>query len=243
MLGQNHDILPCPWLLTFFKVSMTSPCLVFPFFLFFFFFLTRSLVGQFCNSPILWKSINHLMFDSAVHVNASTIYCFQICPKTCNFEKLPALQKYYPYKRHLVLIGADSASEKGGGSTRKYGSWVNMAASQWDEHPTLNVSPFHFQQGEFGITWCVKTTWATRCAPTPICFCPSPMKIHPGMWVQWQIVHILTIWGQWPKMNPGWPLSWGTLCLHPISFCSSLMIHQSTWIRSPIMRILTIWGQ
>ena len=164
-----------PWLLTFFKVSMTSPCLIFPFFLSFahflfflnFFFLTRPLVWQLCNSPILWKSIKHLMLHSAVHVNASTIYCFQICPKICNFKKLPALQKYYPYKRHLVLIRADSASEKGGSPTRKYGSWVNMAASQWDEHPTLNVSPSHFQQREFGITRCVKNNVSDRVCPYP----------------------------------------------------------------------------
>ena len=68
------------------------------------------------------------------------------------------------------------------------------------------------------------------CAHIPISFCPSPMKIHQGMWIHWPIImimHILTIWDQWPQMTPRWPLTLvllGRMCAPtPISFCPSAM--------------------
>ena len=65
------------------------------------------------------------------------------------------------------------------------------------------------------------------------------------MWIQWPIVHILTIWGQWPQITPRRPLGWGHMCAHtPISFCPRpTKIHQSMWIQWSIVHILTIWGQ
>ena len=77
-----------------------------------------------------------------------------------------------------------------------------------------------------------RSRWGHICVPTSIFFCPSPMKIHWSMWIHWSFVHISTIWGQWPHMNPRWSLSWGYICAYAsISFCLSPMkIHQSKWI-------------
>ena len=102
------------------------------------------------------------------------------------------------------------------------------------------------EHSELGIMRCVKyvpiclrhqllrprSSWGHMCAPTPIFFCPSPIKIHQSMLIQWPIVHILTIWGQQHQMTPRWLLTPNFVevaCVHiPISFCQSAMkFHQS----------------
>ena len=70
------------------------------------------------------------------------------------------------------------------------------------------------------------------------------LKIHQSMWIQWLLMHILTIWGQWPQINHRWSLS--LFCLGhrcaptQISFSkSSMKIYQSVWEQWAILLGLT----
>ena len=110
--------------------------------------------------------------------------------------------------------------------------------------------------GELGITRCIKyvpvewhyrslrqrSSWGHMCAPTPIFFGSSCIKIHQSMWIQkmcisWPFgVNIL----RWP-LHDLW-VGVRSVNLPTVSFYpSSMEIHQSMWIQWPIMHILTIW--
>ena len=76
--------------------------------------------------------------------------------------------------------------------------------------------------------------WGHMCDSTQGSLCPSPMKIHQSMWIQWPFLQKKT-WtkGHWP-LDDLWPhICWGHMCDSTQgSFCPSPMkIHQSMWIQ------------
>ena len=76
--------------------------------------------------------------------------------------------------------------------------------------------------------------WGLMCDSTQGSFCPSPMKIHQSMWIQWPFLQKKT-WtkGHWPLDDLWRHICWGHMCDSTQgSFCPSPMkIHQSMWIQ------------
>ena len=81
--------------------------------------------------------------------------------------------------------------------------------------------------------------WGHMCDSTQGSLCPSPMKIHQSMWIQWPFLQKKT-WtkGHWP-LDDLWPhICWGHMCDSTQgSLCPSPMkIHQSMWIQWPFCK-------
>ena len=82
--------------------------------------------------------------------------------------------------------------------------------------------------------------WGLMCDSTQGSLCPSPMKIHQSMWIQWPFLPKKKTWtkGHWP-LDDLWPhICWGLMCDSTQgSFCPSPMkIHQSMWIQWPFLQ-------
>ena len=80
--------------------------------------------------------------------------------------------------------------------------------------------------------------WGLMCDSTQGSLCPSPMKIHQSMWMQWPFLQKLE--GHWP-LDDLWPhIFWGHMCdstqgtLRP----SPMKIHQSLSIQWPFYKNL-----
>ena len=87
--------------------------------------------------------------------------------------------------------------------------------------------------------------WGLMCDSTQGSLCPSPMKIHQSMWIQWPFFakkKKKKPWtkGHWP-LDDLWPhICWGHMCDSTQgSLCLSPMkIHQSMWIQWPFLQKL-----
>ena len=77
--------------------------------------------------------------------------------------------------------------------------------------------------------------WGLMCDSTQGSLCPSPIKIHQSMWIQWPFMQKKTLTkGHWPLKDLLTPHQcWGHMCdstqgsLGP----SPMKIHQSIWIQ------------
>ena len=84
--------------------------------------------------------------------------------------------------------------------------------------------------------------WGLMCDSTQGSLCPSPMKIHQSMWMQWPFFLKKKTWtkGHWCQ-DDLWPhICWGHMCDSTQgSLCPSPMkIHQSMWIQWPFLQKL-----
>ena len=81
--------------------------------------------------------------------------------------------------------------------------------------------------------------WGLMCDSIQGSLCPSPMKIHQSMWIQWPFLQknlkqrLLTLHDLWPH------IFWGHMCDSTQgSLCSSPMgMHQCMWIEWSILQI------
>ena len=83
--------------------------------------------------------------------------------------------------------------------------------------------------------------WGHMCDSTQGSLCPSPMKIHQSVWIQWPLFAKTWTKGHWP-LDDIWPhICWGLMCDSTQgSLCPSPMgIHQSMWIQWSILQITT----
>ena len=86
----------------------------------------------------------------------------------------------------------------------------------------------HWPQGNLWLQVC----WGHMCDSTQGSLCPSPMKIHQSMWIQWTFFSKTWTTGHWP-LDDLWPyICWGHMCDSTQgSLCPSPMgIHQCMWI-------------
>ena len=75
--------------------------------------------------------------------------------------------------------------------------------------------------------------WGLMCESTQGSLCPSPMKIHQSMWIQWPFLQKTWTKGHWP-LDDLWPhICRGHMCDSTQgSLCPSPMgIHQCMWIQ------------
>ena len=80
--------------------------------------------------------------------------------------------------------------------------------------------------------------WGHMCDSTQGSLCPSPMKIHQSMWIQWTFFAKTWNKGHWP-LDDLWPhICWGHMCDSTQgSLCPSPMgIHQCMWIQWSILQ-------
>ena len=79
--------------------------------------------------------------------------------------------------------------------------------------------------------------WGHMCDSTQGSLCPSPMKIHQSMWIQWPFFQTRTK-GHWPLDDLWTHACWGHMCDSTQgSLCPSLMgIHQCMWIEWSILQ-------
>ena len=81
--------------------------------------------------------------------------------------------------------------------------------------------------------------WGLMCDSPQGSLCPSPMKIHQSMWIQWPFFAKTWTKGHWP-LDDVWPhICWGHMCDSTQgSLCPSPMkIHQCMWIQWSILQI------
>ena len=77
------------------------------------------------------------------------------------------------------------------------------------------------------------------CDYTQGSLCPSPMKIHQSMWIQWPFLQKnLNQGGHWPLDDIWAHICWGHMCDSTQgSLCPSPMkMHQSMWIQWPFLQ-------
>ena len=82
--------------------------------------------------------------------------------------------------------------------------------------------------------------WGHMCDSTQGSLCPSLMKIHQSVWIQWPFLQKTWTKGHWP-LDDVWPhICWGLMCDSTQgSLCPSPMkIHQSMWIQWPFAKNL-----
>ena len=82
--------------------------------------------------------------------------------------------------------------------------------------------------------------WGLMCDSTQGSLCPSPMKIHQSMWIQWPFLQKTWTKGHWP-LDDLWPhICWGHMCDSTQgSLCPSPMgIHQCMRIQWSILQKL-----
>ena len=125
-------------------------------------------------------------------------------------------------------------------------------------YPRIIVSKSHENTSKYvdTVTFCAKKTWAKghwplddlwphicwghMCDSTQGSLCPSPMKIHQSMWIQWTFFAKTWTKGHWP-LDDLWPhICWGHRCDSTQgSLCPSPMgIHQCMWIQWSILQKL-----
>ena len=88
-------------------------------------------------------------------------------------------------------------------NTSKYVDTVTLFAKTWTKG--------HWPLDDLGPHIC----WGLMCDSTEGSLCPSPMKIHQSMWIQWSILQNTSTKGHWP-LNNLWPhICWDHMCLYP----------------------------
>ena len=105
-------------------------------------------------------------------------------------------------------------------NTSKYVDTVNLFAKTWTKgHWPLDDRWPHI-------------CWGLMCDATQGSLCPSPMKIHQSMWIQWPFLQKKNLNQRSLTPDDLWPhICWGHMCdFTQESLCPSPMkIHQSMW--------------
>ena len=144
----------------------------------------------------------------------------------CKNLKRKSLTPRWPLTPHLlrshVWLYPRIIVFKSHENTSKYVDTVTLLAKTWTKG--------HWPLDDLWPHIC----WGLMCDSTQGSLCPSPMKIHQSMWIQWPFLQKQT-WtkGHWPLGNL-WPqICWGHMCDSTQgSLCPSPMkIHQSMWIQ------------
>ena len=144
----------------------------------------------------------------------------------CKNLKQKSLTPRWPLTPHLlrshVWLYPRIIVSKSYENTLKYVDTVTLFAKTWTKG--------HWPLDDLWPHIC----WGLMCDSTQGSLCPSPMKIHQSMWIQWPFLQKKT-WtkGHWP-LDDLWPhICWGHMCDSTQgSFCPSPMkIHQSMWIQ------------
>ena len=100
------------------------------------------------------------------------------------------------------------------------------------------MPPFFFLNTWTKIHWPLDDFWSQVCwghmgDSTQGSLCPSPMKIHQSMWIQWPFFQKTWTKGHWP-LDDLWPhICWGHMCDSiQGSLCPSPKgIHRCMWIQ------------
>ena len=125
----------------------------------------------------------------------------------------------WPKKRWKQVVLEPQVSPE---HTSKYVDTVTVFAKTWTKG--------HWPLDDLWPHIC----WGHMCDSPQGSLCPSPMKIHQSMWIQWPFLPKKT-WtkGHWP-LDDLWPhICWGHMCDSTQgSLCPSPMkVHQSMWIQ------------
>ena len=107
----------------------------------------------------------------------------------------------------------------------------------------LNLTPYllRWEKGHWPLDDCwPQGCWGHMCDSTQGSLCPSPMKIHQSMWIQWPFFckHLnqrsLTLDDLWPH------ICWGHMCdsTQGLLCPSPMKIHQSMWMQWPFLQKL-----
>ena len=149
----------------------------------------------------------------------------------CKNLKQRSLTPRWPLTPHLlrshVWLYARIIVSKSYENTLKYVDTVTLFAKTWTKG--------HWPLDDLWPHIC----WGLMCDSTQGSLCPSPMKIHQSMWIQWPFLQKKTrTKGHWP-LDDLWPhICWGHMCDSTQgSLCPSPMkIHQSMWIQWPFLQ-------
>ena len=127
-------------------------------------------------------------------------------------------------------------------------------------YPRIILSKFHENKSKYvdTVTLFFPKTWTKghwplddhwpqvcrghMCDSTQGSLCPSPMKIHQSMWIQWPFFQKLNQRSLTPIIDDLWPhICWGHMCDSTQgSLCPSPMgIHQCMWIEWSILQNTT----
>ena len=143
----------------------------------------------------------------------------------CKNLKRKSLTPRWPLNPHLlrshVWLYPRIIVSKSHENTSKYVDTVTLLAKTWTkgQWPLDDLWPH--------------ICWGLMCDSTQGSLCPSPMKIHQSMWIQWPFCNKTWTKGHWP-LDDLWPqICWGHMCdSTQASLCPSPMkIHQSMWIQ------------
>ena len=197
---------------------------------------------------VIWSHDSFMTWDSAqkykmvLEPQVSPAFVITFLCNHCNvrFDPIPVKKKKRPFnpewsltprllRSHVWLYPRTTVS-KSHENTSKYVDTVTLFAK------TLTKGDWPLNE-----LW-PHICWGLMCDSTQESLCPSPMKIHQSMWIQWDTVTFFAknLKGHWP-LDDLWPnICWGHMCdstegsLH----LSPMKIHQSMWIQWPFLQKL-----
>ena len=155
--------------------------------------------------------------------------CVKLLPSALHREVVSRIQhlgtsNFYYFPQYKVVLEPWVSPEH----TSKYVDTVTVLQKTWTKG--------HWSLDDLWPHIC----WGLMCDSTQGSLCPSPMKIHQSMWIQWPFLQKTWSKGHWP-LDDLWPhICWGHLCDSTQgSLCPSPMkIHQSMWVQWPFLQKL-----